>query len=138
MVQNAHLRLWPAFGFKKLSYYRSFTNSYVKVTGCLSVSVCLKLRISFTTWPIWFSFTVKLLVGSERFILILGEGTNTLPNENVPPRPLPKKGKKLLFLTKPEIKSGGPLFLPWVPLDASRGIAAGEKHTKKGPFKSIL
>ena len=37
-----------------------YKNPYIKVTGCLSV--CLQLRISLTTEPIWLSFTVKLFI----------------------------------------------------------------------------
>ena len=48
--------------FRILWHQHSGSYSHNKiVTGCLSV--CLSLRISLTTKLIWFSFTVKLLIG---------------------------------------------------------------------------
>ena len=43
---------------------------YNKVTGCLSL--CVYRRISLTTEPIWFSFTVLLLIGPGKVYSYFG------------------------------------------------------------------
>ena len=39
-------------------------NPYIKVTGY--VSVCIDRRILLTAEPLWFSLTVKLIIGPEK------------------------------------------------------------------------
>ena len=53
---------WDSGGFQQLTARNNQCfNSYLKVTGCLSVYMLLK--ISLTAKPIWFFFTEKLLIG---------------------------------------------------------------------------
>ena len=65
-------------------------NHYIKVTGCLSF--CLYLRILLTAEPKWFSFIVLLLIGSGKVLTLLGEDTTTLRRKVAPrKKPTPKK-----------------------------------------------
>ena len=42
------------------------------------------LKISLTTRPIWFSFTVKILTGPGKVLTILGDGTSYLSRDIAP------------------------------------------------------
>ena len=68
----------------------------------LSYSVGLYRRILLTTEPIWFCFTMKLLLGPGKVFVYFWKGTYNLPREIV----------KRIFIVKLKLKMGQLLLRP--------------------------
>ena len=56
----------------------------MKITGSVYVSVCLYQRISLTAEPIWFFFTMYLLIGPGNVYNYFGGEYHHLPKRNHP------------------------------------------------------
>ena len=79
-------------------------NSDIKVTGCFSISVYLKILL--TTEPIWFTFKVKPLTGSRKvYNYFVGRYLQHPPKRNRPLKEITKKNI-FYFSLKANIKSG--------------------------------
>ena len=81
LVWTLILRFKFLSSFKSASPHQTDTAKQANSKVSLIEIFFLQRRISLTTEPIWFSFTLKLLIGPRMVFTVFGEGSTTLENK---------------------------------------------------------